>query len=131
MTTTALSPLNNQQQDFVSAYLLTGNATEAAIEAGYSKRTAYSQGSRLLKHVAVASAIHAGMVREYSGNSLTVEWVLDGLAAEASDNTNKASDRIRSRELIGKYLKMFVDQVESIVTHDVAELRGRRSVSGC
>ena len=37
---------------FVQAYMANGhNATQAAIAAGYSARTAYSQGQRLLKHV--------------------------------------------------------------------------------
>jgi phage terminase small subunit len=39
---------------FVTEYLKNGNnATQAAIAAGYSEKTAYSQGSRLLKSVEV------------------------------------------------------------------------------
>lgn len=39
---------------FVTEYLKNGNnATQAAISAGYSEKTAYSQGSRLLKSVEV------------------------------------------------------------------------------
>jgi len=45
------------QQRFVEAYLLDPNATQAAVKAGYSKRTAYSQGQRLLKHVEVSREI--------------------------------------------------------------------------
>jgi phage terminase small subunit len=37
-------------QIFVLAYVNTFNATQAAISAGYSKKTAYSQGNRLLKN---------------------------------------------------------------------------------
>jgi hypothetical protein len=39
--------LTLRRQKFVSEYVETGNATEAARLAGYSPRTAYSQGSRL------------------------------------------------------------------------------------
>lgn len=43
---------------FASAYLSTKfNATQAAIAAGYSKKTAYSQGSRLLNNVEVQTLI--------------------------------------------------------------------------
>lgn len=44
---------------FVDEYILTGckNATEAAIKAGYSEKTAASQGSRLLKDVKVVNKI--------------------------------------------------------------------------
>ena len=42
---------------FVSEYVETGNATQAATVAGYSPRTAYSQGSRLLTFVEVQQAI--------------------------------------------------------------------------
>jgi phage terminase small subunit len=47
--------LNTQQQLFVEHYLKLNNATQAAIAAGYSEKTAYSQGARLLKHAEVAS----------------------------------------------------------------------------
>lgn len=43
--------LNKRQKRFYNEYLIDCNATQAAIRAGYSKRTAYSQGQRLLKHV--------------------------------------------------------------------------------
>lgn len=49
--------LNSRQQVFVEQYLQTWNASEAARRAGYSERTAGSQGQRLLKHVEISAAI--------------------------------------------------------------------------
>jgi phage terminase small subunit len=49
--------LNTKQQLFVEHYLQHWNATQAAIRAGYSDKTAYSIGQRLLKDVEVAEAI--------------------------------------------------------------------------
>jgi phage terminase small subunit len=49
--------LTAKQQRFVSEYLIDLNATQAAIRAGYSPETAYSQGARLLKNVEVEAAI--------------------------------------------------------------------------
>lgn len=49
--------LSAKQRAFVEHYLREWNATRAALLAGYSPKTAYSQGSRLLKNVEVQAAI--------------------------------------------------------------------------
>lgn len=49
--------LTAQQRLFVAEYLKDRNATQAAIRAGYSKKTANEQGARLLAKVSVAQAI--------------------------------------------------------------------------
>jgi phage terminase small subunit len=51
--------LSNKQQVFIEYYLQHWNATQAALRAGYSEKTAYSTGQRLLKDVEVAAAIQA------------------------------------------------------------------------
>lgn len=49
--------LNPQQERFAQEYAVDLNATRAAIRAGYSAATAYSQGPRLLNDVGVAKRI--------------------------------------------------------------------------
>lgn len=49
--------LNDKQQRFAAEYLKDCNATQAAIRAGYSEKTAYSQGQRLLKHVEIQQLV--------------------------------------------------------------------------
>ena len=49
--------LTEKQQRFVEEYLIDLNATQAAIRAGYSAKTADQQGSRLLANVKVQQAI--------------------------------------------------------------------------
>lgn len=49
--------LNERETIFVAEYLKDLNATEAAVRAGYSPRTAKQQGSRLLTRVDVGDAI--------------------------------------------------------------------------
>ena len=49
--------LNDKQRVFVEAYVRSWNATQAAIVAGYSEDTAYSQGPRLLKNVGIRAEI--------------------------------------------------------------------------
>ena len=73
---TELTPM---QRIFISEYLATWNATKAATKAGYSEKTAYSQGARLLKNVEVAAAIDA----ELGKRALTANEVLARLADHA------------------------------------------------
>jgi phage terminase small subunit len=47
----------SKRSAFVEEYLRDWNATQAALRAGYSPRSAYSQGGRLLKNAEVQSAI--------------------------------------------------------------------------
>jgi phage terminase small subunit len=49
--------VDDKHQRFVEEYLVDLNATQAAIRAGYSPKSAECQGSRLLRNVKVAAAI--------------------------------------------------------------------------
>lgn len=49
--------LTEKQQHFVEEYLIDLNATQAAIRAGYSAKTADQQGSRMLANVKVKQAV--------------------------------------------------------------------------
>lgn len=49
--------LNYRQKKFCQEYLKSGNATKAAIIAGYSEQTANEQGARLLANVSVKKYI--------------------------------------------------------------------------
>lgn len=51
--------LKPKQQLFLNEYLIDMNATQAAIRAGYSAKSAYSVGQRMLKNAEVSAEIHA------------------------------------------------------------------------
>ena len=72
--------LYTKQGLFVREYLIDLNATKAAERAGYSKRTAYSQGQRLLQHAAVRDEIQALMDKRATKLEITAERVLAELA---------------------------------------------------
>ena len=55
--------LTAQQRLFVAEYLKDNTATQAAIRAGYSEKTAYSIGQRLLKKVEIVQQHKASIVR--------------------------------------------------------------------
>lgn len=56
--------LTAKQKRFCDEYLIDLNATQAAIRAGYSERTAYSQGQRLLKNVEVQKYLQERMAEK-------------------------------------------------------------------
>jgi len=103
--------LTPKQQRFVDEYLVDLNATQAAIRAGYSPKTADRQGHRLLKNAEIAQSVAAGREARAERTELTADWVLTKLREEA-ENANTDSARVRALELLGKHLALFVDKVE-------------------
>lgn len=75
--------LTTKQQRFVEEYLIDLNATQAAIRAGYSAKTASSQGERLLRNVEVGAAIAAALAARSERTKINADWVLKRLTAEA------------------------------------------------
>ena len=55
--------MNQRQELFCKWYISTQNATKSAIEAGYSSKSAYSAGHRLLKNVEIQKFIKAEMAK--------------------------------------------------------------------
>lgn len=79
-------PLNQMQQSFVDQYLVDLNATQAAIRAGYSVKTAASQGQRLLKHPDVAEAVQVRRSQLQSVTQITQErWLREWARIGFSD----------------------------------------------
>jgi phage terminase small subunit len=123
-----------KQKRFCDEYLIDTNATQAAIRAGYSEKTAYSIGQRLLKDVEVAAYIKeraeqinnktiadATEVMRYLTSVLrgeeteeiiVVEGMGDGCSsARRIDKRVGAKEMIRAAELIGKRYGLFTDKV--------------------
>lgn len=72
--------LTPKQQRFVDEYLIDLNATQAAIRAGYSKKTAQEQASRLLSNVMVSDAVLAAKQARSERTEITQDMVLRELA---------------------------------------------------
>lgn len=68
--------LTARQERFVKEYLVDLNATQAALRAGYSEKTAYSQGQRLLKHVEIQAAVQTEMEKRSKRVEITQDRVL-------------------------------------------------------
>jgi phage terminase small subunit len=63
--------LTPKQRRFVAEYLVDLNATQAAIRAGYSTRTARAQGSENLTKPDIAAAVADGQARQLAQAKLT------------------------------------------------------------
>lgn len=72
-----------KQKRFVQEYLKDLNATAAAKRAGYSSKTAYSAGQRLLKNVEIQNAVQKAIANRQVRVEITQDQVLQELAAIA------------------------------------------------
>lgn len=116
--------LTPKQSLFVQEYLLDLNATQAAIRAGYSARTAYSQGQRLLKVVEVQAEIAAAQEQRAEKTKITAEWVLQK-AAQVFEEAHASNDRknaLRALEMCGKHVDVaaFKDNPAAAVNLNVS-----------
>lgn len=88
-----LDDLNPRQRKFVVEYVLSGNATQAAIAAGYSAKTAEVQGYALIRNPKVSVAIAESRQKLEIRTEITQDRVLAELALLAfSDITHYAVD---------------------------------------
>ena len=102
--------VNSKRTTFIEEYLKDLNATQAAKRAGYSERTAYSQGQRLLKD----DEIQAVLSEKMQARSERTEVTVDAVVAELSKlgfGEEMPRDKIRALELLGRHLGMFTDRL--------------------
>lgn len=148
-----IAGLTDRQERFCQEYLIDFNATQAAIRAGFSKKTAGQAASRLLKNVKLAARLGqlAQGLQEKTG--IEQEWVLNNLRevaercmqkapvmrydreskdyVQAQDEngnnlwTFQAMSANRSLELIGKQLGMFADNVNVNIVQATQELTAK------
>ena len=72
--------LNQRQKLFASEYIKLGNGTQAAINAGYSERTASSQSERLLRNVEIKRFITAEIEKMHDENIMDAKEALSILS---------------------------------------------------
>ena len=72
--------LTGKQERFVAEYLIDLSATQAAIRAGYSEKTAGQQGFALLKKVEIQSAISEAKAKRDKRTGITQDRVVAELA---------------------------------------------------
>ncbi len=90
-----MAKLTEKQQRFVDEYLIDLNATQAAIRAGYSVKTAQEQSARLLSKVMVQQAIAEQMAERSKRTGVNQDRVVLELAKIAFVN---AADVINAED---------------------------------
>lgn len=93
--------LTEKQKRFIEEYLIDLNATQAAIRAGYSVKTADQQASRMLTNVKVQQAIAEKMAERSRRTGINQDRVLTELAKIAfvnADDVINAEDATTKEE---------------------------------
>ena len=123
-----MAKLNAKRQAFVDAW--EGNATAAALAAGYSPKTAYSQGQRLLKVVEVQEAIKAREAQRLAPTIATRQERQEFWTSVLRNEEEAMKNRLKAAELLGKSEGDFLERVEMDMTLSTAaileKIRGRR-----
>ena len=134
--------LTAKQKRFCDEYLIDMNITQAAIRAGYSKKTAYAIGQENLKKPTLKEYIEKRMAEKEAklvadqaevmkyltsvlrGQSQSEIVVVEGTGEGCSEarTMQKAPDekeRLKAAELLGRAHMMFTDKVEQTVDMDL------------
>lgn len=98
--------LTDKQKRFCEEYLVDLNATQAAIRAGYSERTAEQIAYKLVKKSSVSEYLRSLKEKRSSRTEITADRVLAAIA-EIGFGKFQAKDRLKALELLGKHLGLF------------------------
>lgn len=125
-----MAKLTEKQKRFCDYYIETGNATEAAIRAGYSEKTAKVIGAENLTKPYLKSYIDEKL-KEFESNRIAdakevMEYLTKIVRNEAKEEVVVISengvervkkdvsikDRNKAAELLGKRYRLFTDKIE-------------------
>ena len=130
-----MAKLTEKQKRFADYYIELGNATQAAINAGYSSKYANTNASKLLQNTTIKSYIDERLSQLASERIVSAEEVLEflssvmrneqkeevlkgvGMGEQAKTHIEvSAKDRVKAAELLGKRYALFTDKTEMTVT---------------
>lgn len=98
--------LTPKQQAFVDEYLVSFNATQAAIKAGYSKNTACAIGVENLGKPQIKEAIQKAIAARQERTHITQDEVIGEIAKNAFKEASDAPDSDFKHASKAKYLDM-------------------------
>ena len=131
--------LTAKQQRFCDEYLIDLNATQAAIRAGYSKKTAYAIGEENLKKPDLRRYIDKRMEEKETELIADQDEVLKYLTAVMRGKSNASvlardsegadqviqkppdeKERLKAAELLGKRYGLYTDRIEQEVDMELS-----------
>ena len=92
---------------FIEEYVKSLNATQSAINAGYSPKTARQQGHRLLTNANIKKKIDDLLKQRLENCNVDTEFILQGLKDIATNEHYPCKDRVKAYSLLGDYLQMW------------------------
>lgn len=137
-----MSKMTNKQLMFCKEYLVDLNGTQAAIRAGYSKKTACAIGAENLRKPQIRAEILKNMQKRAENTEISSEYVINNIKEigercmqrvkvmvrdgkrmvqkqEFNDDGElvgvwefKEMGALKANELLGKHLKLFTEKVE-------------------
>lgn len=96
--------LTEKQQAFCEHYAACLNATEAAKEAGYSEKTAYSIGAENLRKPEIQKYIQELIRSAQKGRIATIEEVLTYLSDTMRNEQEQTRERTKAAQLLREAL---------------------------
>ena len=136
-----MKSLTAKQRAFVDEYLIDLNATQAAIRAGYSQKTATETGYENLRKPHIQIAVEAALAKRSDRTEISADYVIGNIVetierckqakpvvdrkgapvlVETAEGeivpayTFEAGAVLRGSELLGKHLGMFVERTEDV-----------------
>ena len=100
--------MNERQKHFADEYIISKNATKSAIKVGYSEKTAYSIGQRLLKKVEISEYIKKRTEEQFNERSMSIA---EALAISASIARGEPQKRYSK-----KVIKSNGEEMEEVVS---------------
>jgi phage terminase small subunit len=104
-----LSKLSLKQMRFIDEYMIDGNATQAALRAGYTKTSAYNSSRKLLRRSEVASELGRRYSKLHNSRILSSEEILEMYSAIAKGEVQdqfgldaSLSDRLKALDALAK-----------------------------
>lgn len=113
--------MNARQRRFADNYIKTGNITQSAIDAGYSKTYANSQGYKLLENVGIkkyVDKVNKKIESAKIADMIEIKQFWTRLIREASFEDK---DRLKASEYLAKTNGAFIDRVEHSGSLEVEE----------
>lgn len=115
--------LNNKltlkQQRFADEYIISGNATEASIKAGYSAKTATETGYENLRKPHIKKYIEERTESIRSSNILTAAERMEILSKIALDKEARENDKIKAIDTLNKMDATYITQIDMTTNQNV------------
>lgn len=104
-----MDKLNKRQKRFCDFYIETLNATQSAIDAGYSPKTARSIGYENLTKPYIQEYIQKHLKKKENDRIMSQDEVLERLTM-LGRNAESDKDKLKALELMGKRYAVFTEK---------------------